>query len=110
MVKACFRNVLLKRPDRIVLFLFLPFLNQDYPRIFYITLNTSSCTQADIWALGILTYESLMGNPPFMEDNEEDTIQAIVHDSPKFPDWLSGNCVDFINKVAAYVATPVVYV
>ena len=32
------------------------------------------------WALGVLMYEMMAGQPPFEADNEEDLFEAILHD------------------------------
>ncbi|EDQ88620.1 uncharacterized protein MONBRDRAFT_21555 [Monosiga brevicollis MX1] len=43
----------------------------------------------DWWALGVLTYEMLVGQPPFDAEDEEDLFDAICNDSVLFPAWVS---------------------
>lgn len=43
----------------------------------------------DWWALGVLTYEMLAGQPPFEADNEDELFESILHDDVLYPVWLS---------------------
>eukprot|EP00123_Amoebidium_parasiticum_P013441 comp21956_c0_seq2/m.31654 comp21956_c0_seq2/g.31654 ORF comp21956_c0_seq2/g.31654 comp21956_c0_seq2/m.31654 type:complete len:287 (-) comp21956_c0_seq2:890-1750(-) len=43
----------------------------------------------DWWALGVLMYEMICGQPPFEADNEEDLFNAILHDAILFPPHVS---------------------
>mmetsp|Transcript_25292 Transcript_25292/g.66127 ORF Transcript_25292/g.66127 Transcript_25292/m.66127 type:complete len:345 (-) Transcript_25292:1392-2426(-) len=43
----------------------------------------------DWWALGVLMYEMLAGQPPFEADGEDDLFEAILHDDVLFPVWLT---------------------
>jgi len=48
-------------------------------------------SSVDWWALGVLMYEMLAGQPPFEADNEDDLFEAILHDDVVYPAWLSDN-------------------
>ncbi|XP_006822826.1 calcium-independent protein kinase C-like [Saccoglossus kowalevskii] len=43
----------------------------------------------DWWALGVLMYEMMAGQPPFEADNEDDLFESILHDDVLYPVWLS---------------------
>ncbi|GAB6022096.1 Calcium-independent protein kinase C [Chamberlinius hualienensis] len=43
----------------------------------------------DWWALGVLMYEMMAGQPPFEADNEDDLFDSILHDDVLYPVWLS---------------------
>ena len=63
-----------------------------------------TCTdKVDVWAVGILTYELLVGRPPFEKESREETYQYIMNESPSFPSWMSEGARDFINCALAKV-------
>lgn len=59
----------------------------------------------DWWALGVLTYEMLAGQPPFEADNEDELFESILHDDVLYPVWLSAAAVallkGFMTKLPA---------
>ncbi|KAL3155775.1 hypothetical protein ABBQ32_012791 [Trebouxia sp. C0010 RCD-2024] len=53
---------------------------------------------ADVWAIGILTYELLIGGPAFEADTKEGTFQLIEKGEPFYPRHLSEDSKDFMRK------------
>jgi len=54
----------------------------------------------DWWALGVLIYEMLAGQPPFEADSEDDLFEAILHDDVLYPVWLSKEAVAVLKGVS----------
>lgn len=67
----------------------------------YVTVMTLFCylqeleygASVDWWALGVLMYEMMAGQPPFEADNEDDLFESILHDDVLYPVWLSKEAV-----------------
>ena len=57
---------------------------------------------ADWWSLGILTYELLMGFPPFYSKNDRQLLKIIKAGEFVFPEkyQISPACKDFISRVS----------
>lgn len=53
----------------------------------------------DWWALGVLMYEMMAGQPPFEADNEDDLFESILHDDVLYPVWLSKEAVSILRAV-----------
>lgn len=53
----------------------------------------------DWWALGVLMYEMMAGQPPFEADNEDDLFESILHDDVLYPVWLSKDAVSILKAV-----------
>ncbi|ETO21842.1 hypothetical protein RFI_15361 [Reticulomyxa filosa] len=53
----------------------------------------------DNWSLGVLTYEFLVGKPPFESSGHRDTYRKISKVDLNFPDHLSPVARDFISKL-----------
>ena len=55
--------------------------------------------RVDHWALGILTYEFLVGNPPFESEAHPQTYRRIVDVDLRFPSYVSSQARDLIIKL-----------
>lgn len=53
----------------------------------------------DIWSLGVLCYEFLVGVPPFEHDDSTSTYNAIRNVRYTFPSYVSSGARDLINKL-----------
>ncbi|TNN40156.1 Protein kinase C epsilon type [Liparis tanakae] len=51
----------------------------------------------DWWALGVLMYEMMAGQPPFEADNEDDLFESILHDDVLYPVWLGKEAVAILK-------------
>ncbi|XP_065321045.1 protein kinase C-like 1B isoform X2 [Gordionus sp. m RMFG-2023] len=51
----------------------------------------------DWWALGVLMYEMMAGQPPFEAENEDDLFDSILHDDVLYPVWLSKEAVSILK-------------
>lgn len=54
--------------------------------------------KVDLWSLGVLTYEFLVGAAPF-EDSPVETQRRIVRADMEVPDFISPEAADLIKKV-----------
>lgn len=55
--------------------------------------------KVDLWAIGVLTYEFLVGKPPFESESAEDTQRRITNISFNFPDHVSAEARLFIRSL-----------
>jgi len=53
----------------------------------------------DTWSLGVLIYEFLVGQPPFVAERTSDTYRRIVDVDLEFPDYVSSEAQDLISKL-----------
>jgi fused-like protein len=51
----------------------------------------------DLWSLGVILYELLLGVPPFYTNNIYSLINLIVKDPVKFPDNISDEFKSFLK-------------
>jgi len=57
---------------------------------------------ADWWTLGILIYEMLVGQPPFVADNQIDTYHKIMRGKYKIPQNFPKAAKDMISKLLCH--------
>lgn len=53
----------------------------------------------DLWSIGVLCYEFLVGNPPFEAEGHSETYRRIVKVDLKFPSHVSEGARDLISKL-----------
>lgn len=53
----------------------------------------------DLWCIGVLTYEFLVGNPPFEMESMEETYDRIIRVQYQTPDFISDNARNFISRL-----------
>jgi len=58
---------------------------------------------ADVWSLGVLAYEFLVGSPPFEAEGHKQTYRRIARVDLKFPDFVSPGAQDMIRKLLVKV-------
>lgn len=50
----------------------------------------------DWWALGVLMYEMMVGQPPFEAENEDELFQSILKENVVYPKWISEEAVSIL--------------
>jgi novel protein kinase C epsilon type len=58
------------------------------------------CFSVDWWALGVLMYEMMAGQPPFEADNEDELFYCILNEEVLFPVWLSREAILVLKGVS----------
>ena len=53
----------------------------------------------DLWSLGVLAYEFLVGSPPFEAEDHKQTYKRISKVDLHFPSYVSTEARDFISKL-----------
>ena len=57
----------------------------------------------DLWEVGVLTYECLVGEPPFLAQTYDETYNKIRKAKYKCPPYVSEGAKDLISKVCMRV-------
>lgn len=58
--------------------------------------------RVDIWSLGVLAYEFLVGSPPFEESGHAATYRRISRVDLKIPPFVSAHAADLIRKLLVH--------
>jgi len=53
----------------------------------------------DLWCLGVLTYEFLVGRPPFEMETTDETYERIIKVQYSYPDHVTEVPRDFVNRL-----------
>ena len=56
----------------------------------------------DVWAVGAVTYETLIHRPPFDGPKEADVIKDVLRNKPYYPSSLSPEAREFLKKCLEY--------
>lgn len=63
----------------------------------------------DLWGLGVLCYECLVGTPPFLAKTYEETYMKIKKARYKFPDFVSDGAKNLISRVNYFCLLKVIF-
>lgn len=55
--------------------------------------------KVDLWSLGVLCYEFLVGKPPFEADGHSETYRRITKVDLRFPSYMCTGSRDLITRV-----------
>jgi len=55
--------------------------------------------KVDLWSLGVLTYEFLVGKPPFEAESNNETYKRITRVDVKYPGHVSTEAKDLISRL-----------
>ena len=56
-------------------------------------------SNVDLWCVGVLLYEFLVGQPPFMSEGNHETYRRIKQVDLKFPNFVSAEARDLISRL-----------
>jgi len=59
--------------------------------------------KVDLWSLGVLTYEFLVGKPPFEAESNNDTYRRITKVDLRFPVHVSTEAKDLISRCLTFM-------
>jgi len=56
--------------------------------------------KVDLWSLGVLCYEFLVGKPPFEAEGHHETYRRITKVDLRFPSYMCTGSRDLITRVS----------
>ncbi len=59
-------------------------------------------SKSDLWAIGVLTYELLVGKAPFETKSKFETLTNIKKVEVRYPNFLSKSARNFIERLLVY--------
>ena len=65
--------------------------------------NTGHDEHVDIWCIGVLLFELIVGRPPFSGDNEQTVRYNIVRMRINWPKNIDKDAADLISKILKYI-------
>lgn len=65
--------------------------------------------KVDLWSLGVLTYEFLVGEAPFEEESHTNTQRRIARGDMRVPSSVSPEAKDLIKKVCLFSLSPTLF-
>ncbi|KER26734.1 hypothetical protein T265_06096 [Opisthorchis viverrini] len=79
-----------------------PFGTLDYLAPEVIDPESSYENSVDTWSLGVLTYEMLVGQVPFVGETPQDVANQILSCEPQLPGEFDADAVDLISSVNGF--------
>jgi len=67
--------------------------------------NSKYHSGVDVWGLGVLLYEFLIGKPPFEDSSEKGTYKKIKNVNPIFPPQITKEAKDLVQRLLHKVPT-----
>ena len=77
------------------------YVQSRYYRAPEVVLGMTYAKEIDMWSLGCVIYEMLVGISPFYNKNVQQMYEAIENEPVKFPEIVSDTAMDLIDKLLA---------
>lgn len=92
---------LLEECENIVFSLACTYISFTFPLVIKVKfiVQLYSSTRNDLWALGCTVFQMLSGTSPFKDASEWLIFQRIIARDIKFPDYLSDEARDLIDRL-----------